>query len=97
MELEEDYGIRYVPCPLIGLCLIPLCSGTTLLAQLRKATVMSRKQKQNHEEFTATLPLPVVEKWQKMVDDWNADRRAPNPYIEPVVGECDVLTFGIVI
>ena len=48
---------------------------------------MSHKQKQNHEEFTSTLPLPVVEKWQKMVDDWNADRSQPNPYIEPVVGE----------
>jgi hypothetical protein len=47
---------------------------------------MSQRQETNHEEFTATLPATVIQKWQKMIDDWNADRRAPNPYMEPILG-----------
>jgi len=48
---------------------------------------MSQKQQKNHAEFTATFPSGTTRKWQQMVEDWNANPKASNPYIEPVVGK----------
>ena len=54
---------------------------------LKEAIVMSQRQQENHEEFTATFPDGTTRKWEKMVKSWNVNRKAPNPYIEPVAGE----------
>lgn len=45
---------------------------------------MSQTQQENHEEFTATFKSKTIQEWHKMVEDWNANQKAPNPYIEPV-------------
>lgn len=54
---------------------------------------MSQRQQKNHDEFTATFPTDTILKWQKMVEDWNANRKAPNPYIEPVAGKYFLYTL----
>jgi hypothetical protein len=48
---------------------------------------MAKRQQENHEELDATFPRDVVQKWETMISDWNADHSAPDPYVEPVVGE----------
>ena len=48
---------------------------------------MSQKQQKNHVEFTATFLSGITWKWQQMVKDWNANPKASNPYIKPVVGK----------
>jgi hypothetical protein len=48
---------------------------------------MSEWQQKNHDDFTAALPSNSIQKWHKMVEDWNVNQKAPNPYIEPVTGK----------
>jgi hypothetical protein len=48
---------------------------------------MSDRQQKNYDDFTAALPSDSIWKWEKMVEDWNANQKAPNPYIEPVPGK----------
>lgn len=61
--------------------------GIYLLAQLKMAITMSKMQQERHEELDSTFPSSVVQKWEEMVSNWNADPMAPNPYVEPVIGE----------
>ncbi|KAN0118878.1 hypothetical protein V8E52_004650 [Russula decolorans] len=58
--------------------------GTGLSDMLKGAITMSQRQQKNHDEFTAIFPSDTIRKWQNMVEDWNANRKAPNPYVEPV-------------
>ena len=48
---------------------------------------MSQSQQKKHDEFTATFLNEETQKWQNMVKDWNANRKAMNPYIEPVASK----------
>jgi hypothetical protein len=48
---------------------------------------MSERQQKNHNEFTATFPSDITQKWHRMVEDWNANQTAPNPYMEPDAGK----------
>ncbi len=49
---------------------------------------MHAQHSATHKEFSATLPQEEVQKWQKMVDDWNEDPvNAPDPYEEPRASE----------
>ena len=64
-----------------------LHSGTSLSDLLKEAVMMSQRQQKNHNEFTATFPSNATLKWQKMVEVWNANRKAPNPYMEPVASK----------
>jgi hypothetical protein len=61
--------------------------GTYLLAQLKTALVMAKTHEERHQELDATFPPDVVEKWEQMVESWNADSSAPDPYVEPVISE----------
>ena len=61
--------------------------GTYLLAQLKTALVMAKTHEERHQELDATFPRDVVEKWEQMVESWNADSSAPDPYVEPVISE----------
>jgi hypothetical protein len=65
--------------------------GTYLLAQLKIALTMSKIQQERHEELDSTFPRNIVQKWEKMVNDWNANPSAPNPYVEPVISESPLL------
>lgn len=61
--------------------------GTYLLKQFKTALVMSRRQRERHEELDATFPRDVVRKWENMVAAWNANPSAPDPYVEPVTSK----------
>jgi hypothetical protein len=60
------------------------------MAQLKGAIAMSQRQQKNHDEFTATFSIDTIQKWQQIVEDWNANQKASNPYIEPVVGKYSI-------
>lgn len=47
---------------------------------------MHVKQREAFVKFNATFSSDVVERWGKMVAEWDADRTKPNPYEEPVAG-----------
>lgn len=67
--------------------ILTILTGASLRTQLAKAIVMEKKHREALEKFTATFPSDVVAKWDKMVDDWDADMSKPNPYEEPVPGK----------
>ncbi len=48
---------------------------------------MSQRQQKTHNEFTATFPCDTIQKWQRMIEVWNMNRKAPNPYVEPITGK----------
>jgi hypothetical protein len=37
--------------------------------------------------FNSTFPPSVVDEWEKMVLDWDMDKKSKNPYKEPVAGK----------
>jgi len=43
---------------------------------------MRKKQQAAFQSLSATFPVATVEKWSKMVDDWEKDMTKPNPYEE---------------
>ena len=61
--------------------------GVYLLAQLKTAIAMSKTHRERHDELNSTFPSSVVQKWEKLVSDWNANPSAPNPYVELVISE----------
>lgn len=52
---------------------------------------MSTKHVEIFEKFSATFPLETVARWVRMVERWEANPKAPNPYNEPGQGKCFVL------
>ena len=44
---------------------------------------MSVRQREIFEKFSATFPSDTVARWVRMVERWEGDRTAPNPYNEP--------------
>ena len=44
---------------------------------------MSAKHTVTFEKFSATFPPETVAKWVNMVERWEVDPTAPNPYDEP--------------
>ena len=44
---------------------------------------MSVKQTEIFEKFTATFPPETVARWVRMVEHWESDPTAANPYNEP--------------
>ena len=51
---------------------------------------MSAKHAETFKKFSATFPPETVDKWLKMVECWEADPTAPNPYDEPERGKFSV-------
>ncbi|KAH8113739.1 hypothetical protein DFH11DRAFT_1509928, partial [Phellopilus nigrolimitatus] len=58
-------------------------SGSILLRKLKEALDMAAKQRKNFEELSATFEPGVVATWSAMVEAWQADHNAPDPYAEP--------------
>ena len=44
---------------------------------------MTVKHTEIFEKFSATFPLETVTRWVRMVEHWEGDPTAPNPYNEP--------------
>lgn len=47
---------------------------------------MRDKHRNIFRQFSATFREDTVQKWQKMVKEWNDDHSQPNPYAEPQCG-----------
>jgi len=60
-----------------------LVPGTTLLKRFNEAVLMSVKQTEIFDQLSATFSPETVEKWERIVANWNANPKAPNPYEEP--------------
>ena len=45
--------------------------------------MMSAKHTEVFEKFSATFPPETVVRWVRMVERWEEDPKAPNPYNEP--------------
>jgi len=43
---------------------------------------MRKKQQVAFQSLSGTFPSATVEKWTKMVEDWEKDMTKPNPYEE---------------
>ena len=43
---------------------------------------MSAKHMEIFEKFSATFPQETVSRWVRMVERWESDPKAPNPYQE---------------
>jgi len=43
---------------------------------------MRKKQQAAFQSLSATFPTGTIEKWSKMVDDWERDMTKPNPFEE---------------
>ena len=44
---------------------------------------MSIKQADTFDQLSATFLPENIAKWEAIVENWNADPKAPNPYREP--------------
>jgi len=44
---------------------------------------MSDKHMEVFEKFSAMFPPETVARWVRMVERWEGDPKAPNPYNEP--------------
>lgn len=55
---------------------------------------MSKRQASVFQQMTSTFPPNVTEGWTKMVEKWENNPKAPNPYKEPQCGE--ILAFRAV-
>ena len=44
---------------------------------------MSKKHTEVSDKFSETFPAEVIHKWIKMVETWEANPNAANPYNEP--------------
>jgi len=42
---------------------------------------MASKQRKAAEDFTATFPSGKIQKWKRMVKEWEENSSRPNPYI----------------
>ena len=55
----------------------------SLLKHFNEATEMSAKQADIFSQLSATFSTETINKWETLVENWNADSKALNPYQEP--------------
>ena len=48
---------------------------------------MQKKHEAVFEQFSTTFSPQTLREWTEMVEKWEADPKAPNPYEEPVSSE----------
>ncbi|KAI0066772.1 hypothetical protein BV25DRAFT_1867938 [Artomyces pyxidatus] len=57
--------------------------GSQLRKSLKEAVPALEKHMAAYEEHTATFPQAVLDRWERMIEAWDKDRKMPNPYHEP--------------
>jgi hypothetical protein len=55
--------------------------------RFNKAILMKGKHREIFAKFNATFKSETVEKWERMVREWEQDNEKPNPYAEHVNGK----------
>jgi hypothetical protein len=61
-------------------CVITDFTGDTLLRKLKAAVVESQTQAAAHARYEQVLPTVLVNEWRDKVEQWEKDKRAPNPF-----------------
>ncbi|KDR65963.1 hypothetical protein GALMADRAFT_232763 [Galerina marginata CBS 339.88] len=56
---------------------------TLFSKRFQEAVLMSTRHTEIFEKFSATFPPQTVARWTRMVERWEADPKASNPYDEP--------------
>jgi hypothetical protein len=54
--------------------------GDTLLRKLEVAVVELRTQAAEHARYEHVLPVQHLNEWRDMVERWEKDKSAPNPF-----------------
>ena len=53
----------------------------------------SKKHRQSHKEFTDTFSSSTVQNWHRMVENWQDNPKALNPFEEPIASRCSVILY----
>lgn len=59
--------------------------GHGLLEQFEKAIKMHARHETMFVTFTNRFDPKVIEKWDSMINDWDADSSKPNPYEDLII------------
>jgi hypothetical protein len=65
--------------------------GSSLKKQIIKAITMAAKHCAIANKFSAQYPPATIEKWTKMIADWDADTTKPCPYEDAKQGKSQIL------
>ena len=57
--------------------------GSYLVKLLKESRKMKIRQQEIFDENSQTFPQDVIQKWEDMVVQWEADFSNPDPYEEP--------------
>jgi hypothetical protein len=68
-------------------CLMFSFTGLLFSAWLKKALVMQVRHRQAFMEFNSTFPPVVIDKWERIVSEWDKDKKKKNLYEEPVASK----------
>jgi hypothetical protein len=87
VELEEGCCHGFVN----SVILIPSSSrvlfpGRHLRSKLKEALPASKKHRALLNALSATFSPETIAEWTKMVEDWQEDTSAPNPFEEMALG-----------
>ncbi|KIL54292.1 hypothetical protein M378DRAFT_92846, partial [Amanita muscaria Koide BX008] len=63
---------------------------TSFAKKFMEATTMQVKHNDLFNQFSATFSATIIYKWTEMIEKWEHDSTAPNPYEEPSCGEYGV-------
>ncbi|KAF8171335.1 hypothetical protein BJ912DRAFT_1025200 [Pholiota molesta] len=55
-----------------------------LARRFEEATAMSAKQQTVFQQFSSSLPAMTTKKWERMIELWENNPKAPNPYTDNV-------------
>jgi hypothetical protein len=70
--------------------------GTLFVKHFEEAVLMSAKHTDVFNKFSATFPPEIIEKWVKMVEKWESNPKAKNPYDEPEKSKPFIRKFGLI-
>jgi hypothetical protein len=62
-------------------------TGDTLLRKLQAAVDESQTQATEHARYEQVLPLQHVNEWRDMVETWEKDKHALNPFARTSKGK----------
>jgi hypothetical protein len=69
---------------LVILICLTIFAGVLFLKRFKDAVAMRKKHADAFEQFSSTFDIDTRTRWARMVDEWLADRKKPNPYQEPI-------------
>lgn len=71
--------------------------GRHLRSKLREALLVSKKHRALLNALSATFYPQTVAEWTQMVEDWQEDASAPNPFEETALGQWHFFSSSYVV